>query len=99
MKDDVKQPLWFSTWRQEEFIPHVGKAAEFESRVASMERAIYGDQENGVMGMHAKMDKIYETDIRLNTWLDGLCRLWRLTLSLLGGAAGLAAIGKAIGWW
>jgi len=99
MAEQEEQPVWFSTWHTREFKPHMEREDAWEGRVGSIERAIYGEEDNSHVGMLEKLNDLLHTANRINFFLDGVCRVWRIIAGVAVVAIPGAVAGRVLGWW
>lgn len=72
-------------------VPMRAVQAENHHRLEEIEKALFsGDQESGTPGL-------VPLARRVSIWLDGCCRLWRLSIAVCAGIATILGAAKAIG--
>jgi len=87
----------FYSWIQNSYGPHLEDEKVAHGRLEQVHAALFGDN-NGDDGDHARLKKLICVANRVEHWLDGTVKLWKIGTAIILPIGAFAALAKHIGW-
>ncbi len=88
----------FYEWLSNSYRQHMDRDADTVAKVDRLTVAVFGNGDPDDKGMQGDVKHLVCVSQRLDNWLDGVSRLWKILTSVVALLGATTVLAKTMGW-